>query len=45
MHAGEIDRALTHWPEIDEERQALVANWPTDPVARVDIDFTGQKSA
>lgn len=42
MHAGEIDRALAHWPEIDEERQALVANWPTDPVARVDIDFTAE---
>jgi len=27
--AGEaIDRALSHWPEIDRERQALVTEWP-----------------
>ncbi|RVH27426.1 tRNA (5-methylaminomethyl-2-thiouridine)(34)-methyltransferase MnmD [Sinorhizobium meliloti] len=42
MQAGEIDRALAHWPEIDEERQALVANWPTNPAGQVDIAFTGQ---
>ncbi|RVI10309.1 5-methylaminomethyl-2-thiouridine methyltransferase, partial [Sinorhizobium meliloti] len=42
MQADEIDRALAHWPEIDEERQALVANWPTNPAGQVDIAFTGQ---
>lgn len=39
MRAAEIDRALSHWPEIDEERQALVASWPEAPTGRVDIDF------
>ncbi|WEX79219.1 tRNA (5-methylaminomethyl-2-thiouridine)(34)-methyltransferase MnmD [Sinorhizobium numidicum] len=40
MQAGEIERALSHWPEIGEERQALVARWPKAPAGRVDIDFT-----
>lgn len=31
MRAEEIDRALSHWSEIDSERQALVAAWPNDP--------------
>ncbi|PJR16100.1 tRNA (5-methylaminomethyl-2-thiouridine)(34)-methyltransferase MnmD [Sinorhizobium meliloti] len=40
MQAVEIGRALAHWPEIDEERQALVANWPTNPTGQVDIAFS-----
>jgi tRNA U34 5-methylaminomethyl-2-thiouridine-forming methyltransferase MnmC len=28
MAGCDIDRALAHWPQIDEERQALVARWP-----------------
>lgn len=28
MRATEIDRALSHWPEIDVERIALVSAWP-----------------
>lgn len=30
MTAQEIDRALSHWPEIDAERQALASLWPED---------------
>lgn len=30
MAGDEIDRALSHWPEIDAERQALVSLWPED---------------
>jgi tRNA U34 5-methylaminomethyl-2-thiouridine-forming methyltransferase MnmC len=39
MQAAEIDRALSHWPEIGEERQALVAKWPDAPAGRIDVDF------
>jgi tRNA U34 5-methylaminomethyl-2-thiouridine-forming methyltransferase MnmC len=31
MQRDEIDRALSHWPEIDAERQALTAAWPDTP--------------
>ncbi len=31
MRAAEIDRALSHWPEINDQRKALVAAWPSDP--------------
>ena len=37
MRAEEIDRALSHWPEIDSERQALVAAWPSDPQGVVSL--------
>lgn len=37
MGADEIDRALSHWPEIDSERQALVAAWPSDPQGAVSL--------
>ncbi|AWI58112.1 tRNA U34 5-methylaminomethyl-2-thiouridine-forming methyltransferase MnmC [Sinorhizobium fredii] len=39
MRAGEIDRALSHWPEIEAARQALVAHWPEAQAGRIDIDF------
>ncbi|ASY69908.1 putative peptidase [Sinorhizobium fredii CCBAU 83666] len=39
MRAGEIDRALSHWPEIEAARQALVAHWPEARAGRIDIDF------
>ncbi len=39
MRAAEIERALSHWPEIDAERQALVENWPDDPAGQVGVDF------
>lgn len=37
MRAKEIDRALSHWPEIDSQRQALVAAWPADPQGVVSL--------
>ncbi|MFS8044207.1 tRNA (5-methylaminomethyl-2-thiouridine)(34)-methyltransferase MnmD [Rhizobium sp. BR 314] len=37
MRAEEIDRALSHWPEIDSQRQALVTAWPTDPQGVVSL--------
>lgn len=42
MQADEIDRALSRWPEIDAERQGLVAHWPTDPSGTVTIDLDDQ---
>ncbi|OAP34824.1 tRNA (5-methylaminomethyl-2-thiouridine)(34)-methyltransferase MnmD [Sinorhizobium americanum] len=39
MRAEEIDRALSHWPEIDAERRALVGHWPETRARRIDIDF------
>ncbi len=39
MAADEISRALSHWPEIDAERQALVSRWPASPDGDVHIDF------
>jgi len=39
MRAGDIDRALSHWPEIDAERQALCASWPEQPSGRIDLDL------
>lgn len=37
MRADEIDRALSHWPEIESERQALAAAWPSDPQGAVSL--------
>jgi len=31
MRRADIDKALARWPEIDVERQALVAAWPDEP--------------
>ena len=39
MARGDIDRALSHWPEIDRERTTLTARWPETPTGRVDIDL------
>ncbi|CAN7470942.1 tRNA (5-methylaminomethyl-2-thiouridine)(34)-methyltransferase MnmD [Rhizobium sp. LjRoot98] len=39
MQAGDIGRALSHWPEIDAERQALCAAWPDAPNGRIDLDL------
>jgi tRNA U34 5-methylaminomethyl-2-thiouridine-forming methyltransferase MnmC len=40
MRAAEISRALSHWPEIDTERDALTAAWPDAPqgVVRLKLD-------
>lgn len=37
MHGTQIDRALSHWPEIDVERQALVGAWPSNLTGTVEI--------
>jgi len=39
MRAAEMERALSHWSEIEEERQSLVATWPDDPAGQVDLDI------
>ncbi len=39
MQADEIDRALSRWPEIDAEKQALCGAWPERPTGDVSIDF------
>ena len=39
MRANEIDRALSRWPEVDAERQALVALWPEDPYGIVELQL------
>ncbi|ANP86728.1 tRNA (5-methylaminomethyl-2-thiouridine)(34)-methyltransferase MnmD [Rhizobium leguminosarum] len=40
MRGEEIGRALSHWPEIDAEREALTAAWPEIPagIVRLDLD-------
>lgn len=43
MRPGDIDRALSRWPEIDAERQALRAQWPEQPSGIVDLDFGGMR--
>ncbi|MEQ1405019.1 tRNA (5-methylaminomethyl-2-thiouridine)(34)-methyltransferase MnmD [Neorhizobium sp. Rsf11] len=42
MKREEIDRALSRWPEIDAERQALAAAWPDAPTGQVDLQMAGQ---
>lgn len=42
MKSDEIDRALSHWTEIDAERQALVAAWPDNPAGIVTLDLDAQ---
>lgn len=42
MQAHEIDRALAHWPELDKERQSLVAKWPEKPENTVEIALDAQ---
>ena len=37
-----IDKALARWPEIDAERQALVALWPDTPTGSVTLDLDAQ---
>lgn len=39
MQTEEISRALSHWPEIDAERLALVERWPATNDGRIEIDF------
>lgn len=42
MQADEIDRALSRWLDIDAERQALVARWPSTPSGVVTLDLDEQ---
>ncbi|RDJ11480.1 tRNA (5-methylaminomethyl-2-thiouridine)(34)-methyltransferase MnmD [Rhizobium grahamii] len=44
MRRGEIDRALSHWGEIDAERLALTAAWPETPTATVSLRLDEQTS-
>lgn len=40
MTAADIDRALSHWPEIDRERQALAALWPEARLGRITLSLS-----
>lgn len=42
MRAQEIDRALSRWPEVDAERQALVALWPQEPQGIIALQLDDQ---
>ncbi|WP_037082015.1 tRNA (5-methylaminomethyl-2-thiouridine)(34)-methyltransferase MnmD [Rhizobium sp. CF122] len=44
MQRREIDRALSHWTEIDSERQALTAAWPETPQGTVSLRLDDQTS-
>ncbi|MGJ7041159.1 tRNA U34 5-methylaminomethyl-2-thiouridine-forming methyltransferase MnmC [Shinella sp. BE166] len=39
MARADIDRALSHWLEIDRERAILTENWPETPAGRIEIDL------
>ncbi|MDQ0561751.1 tRNA U34 5-methylaminomethyl-2-thiouridine-forming methyltransferase MnmC [Rhizobium mesoamericanum] len=42
MKREEIDRALSHWTEIDAERQALAKTWPQTPKGTVSLSLDNQ---
>lgn len=42
MRPQEIDRALSHWPQIDAERQALTVLWPGQPQGTVTLALDEQ---
>lgn len=42
MKADEIDRALSRWPQVDAERQALVTVWPAEPQGTVTLQLDEQ---
>ncbi|MGV2123185.1 tRNA (5-methylaminomethyl-2-thiouridine)(34)-methyltransferase MnmD [Agrobacterium vitis] len=42
MARADIDRALSRWPQIDAERQGLLALWPDDPQGQVQLDLDAQ---
>ena len=42
MRAQEIDRALSRWPEVNAERQALVALWPQEPQGIIALQLDDQ---
>lgn len=42
MQRGDIDRALSRWPEIDAERRALTTLWPDHPQGIVELELDPQ---
>ncbi|MCX8996659.1 tRNA (5-methylaminomethyl-2-thiouridine)(34)-methyltransferase MnmD [Rhizobiaceae bacterium BDR2-2] len=42
MPRAAIGKALSRWPEIDAERQALTALWPDEPAGHVVLDLDPQ---
>jgi tRNA U34 5-methylaminomethyl-2-thiouridine-forming methyltransferase MnmC len=42
MRREDIDRALSRWPEIDAERQALTKLWPGEPQGTVTLALDSQ---
>lgn len=42
MSAGDIDRALSHWSELDDEREALVGLWPERREGVVELELDPQ---
>lgn len=42
MQAQDIDRALSHWPDIDGERKQLVSLWPEVPSGYVQLELDDQ---
>ncbi|MGV1769566.1 tRNA (5-methylaminomethyl-2-thiouridine)(34)-methyltransferase MnmD [Agrobacterium vitis] len=42
MARADIDRALSRWPQIDAERQGLLALWPDEPQGQVQLDLDAQ---
>lgn len=42
MKADEIDRALSRWPEVDAERQALIKLWPNNPQGQITLQLDEQ---
>ncbi len=42
MTASELDRALTRFPQIDAEREALVSLWPDQPKGTIVLDLDAQ---
>ncbi|MUO80197.1 tRNA (5-methylaminomethyl-2-thiouridine)(34)-methyltransferase MnmD [Agrobacterium vitis] len=42
MARPDIDRALSRWPQIDAERQRLLALWPDEPQGQVQLDLDAQ---
>jgi len=42
MGRADIDRALSHWPEIAAERETLTAHWPERPEDVITIDADPQ---
>ncbi|MCI9864712.1 tRNA (5-methylaminomethyl-2-thiouridine)(34)-methyltransferase MnmD [Rhizobium skierniewicense] len=42
MSPSELNRALSHWPQLDAERKAFVAQWPQNPEGWIDITLDEQ---